>query len=401
MHKLVLLLALLAWGCQPTSTPNEKVIPVKEVVIDELKRPWGIAFLSEDEVLVTEKDGHLLHVHLQTKERTVIQGIPADRTDSTITKTEDATSLHYPLGIAAGLKTTFNEGLLDVVVDPDYNTNQRIFLSYVASGEGGTTTKVISAQLEDDSLTNINPILVALPFSDGSFHYGGGLAFGQDGKLYITVGDRLFSEANQAPLPYAQDVTDTRGMIYRFNPDGTIPADNPVLQPNALPGAFAYGIRNVQGLALDTETGDLWFTEHGTIQGDEINRLQAGANYGWPIQTTGRYRAPNYEPPVLENETFTPPKWFWRHTVAPTGPVFYTGPDFPAWQHDLLVPGLSGGSLWRFRIEAQTIKSAEELFIDDRIRSRNIAQSPAGKLYMLTDEVNGKIIRIRPAASEE
>ncbi|MEM8486167.1 MAG: PQQ-dependent sugar dehydrogenase [Bacteroidota bacterium] len=396
MYKLVLLLPLLFWGCQPPASTNEKVRPVKEVVMDDLKRPWSIAFLSDNEALVTEKDGNLLRVNLQTGERAIVQGIPVDRTDSTVTKVEDATSLHYPRGIAAGLKTTFNEGLLDVVLDPAFATNQRIFLTYVASGEGGTTTRAISGQLKDDSLTNIKQILLASPYSDGSFHYGGGMTFGQDGKLYITVGDRLFSEARQPALPYAQDVADTRGMIYRFNPDGTVPADNPSFSQSVVPGAYAYGIRNVQGLAVHPLSGNIWFTEHGTIQGDEVNLLQAGANYGWPIQTTGRYRAPNYQPPVLENETFTPPKWFWRHTVAPTGPVFYTGDEFPAWQYDLLVPGLSGGSLWRFRIEKQTIKSTEELFVDARIRARKIAQSPAGYLYLLTDEVDGKILRIKP-----
>lgn len=400
MNKIIFLLPLLLWGCQTQETPDPKTKPVKEVVLDDLKRPWSMAFLSEYEALVTEKDGHLLKINLQTQEKTIIRGIPDDRADSVVTTVEDASSLHYPRGIRVGLKATFNAGLLDIVLDPDFTTNQRIFLSYVADGEGGSTTKVISAQLKNDTLTDINPVLVALPFSDGSYHYGGGMAFGSDGTLYITVGDRLFSEARQAPLPYAQDVTDTRGMIYRFNPDGSTPTDNPTLKPDALPGAYAYGIRNVQGLAVDPVSGNLWFTEHGTIQGDEVNLLQAGANYGWPIRTSGRYRAPDFEPPVLENETYTSPKWFWRHTVAPTGPVFYTGDEFPAWQNDLLVPGLSAGSLWRFRIEDDTIKSAEELFVDDRIRTRKIAQSPEGRLYLLTDEVDGKIIRIKPAAAE-
>lgn len=399
MNKLLVLLPLLCWGCQSPATPGPKTEPVKEIVMDDLKRPWSMAFLSEYEALITEKDGNLLKINLETKERTIIRGIPSDRADSVVTTAEDASSLHYPKGIRTGLKTTFNAGLLDIVLDPAFPSNQRIFLSYVADGEGGSTTKVISAQLTNNALTNVTPLLVALPFSDGSYHYGGGMAFGPDGTLYITVGDRLFSEARQAALPFAQDLTDTRGMIYRFNPDGSIPPDNPALRSDAIPGAYAYGIRNVQGLAVDPVAGDLWFTEHGTIQGDEVNLLQAGANYGWPIQTTGRYRAPNFEPPVLENETFTPPKWFWRHTVAPTGPVFYTGDEFPAWQNDLLVPGLSGGSLWRFRIANQTIKSAEELFVDERIRARKIAQSPGGRLYLLTDEVDGKIIQIKPAAT--
>lgn len=398
MYKLIWLLPLLLTGCGKGAIQAEQTRPVKAVILEGLKRPWSMAFLSENEALVTEKDGDLLRVNLLTKERTVIRGIPADRTDSVTTKVADATSLHYPRGIAAGIRTTFNEGLLDVVLDPDFSTNQRLFVSYVARGEGGTTTKVIRARLEGNMLTNIQPLLVALPFSDGSFHYGGGMTFGPDGKLYITVGERLFSEALEPPLPIAQDLSDYRGVIYRINTDGSIPDDNPDLGPDAVPGAYAYGIRNAQGITVSPVSGRIWFTEHGTIQGDEINMLHAGANYGWPIQTTGKYRAPDYEPPALDHLSFTAPVWFWHHTVAPTGLTFYTGTEFPEWKNDLLVPGLSAGSLWRFRIENDVIKSAEELFLDQRARSRKVAQSPEGKLYLLTDEPNGKIVRIRNAA---
>ena len=367
--------------------------------MQDLKRPWSMAFLSEYEALVTEKDGQLLKINLQTKERTIIGGIPENRVDSVVTKVEDATSLHYPRGIAAGLKTTFNEGLLDIVLDPDFATNQRIFLSYVAKDDGGSTTAAISARLADDTLTEVKTILLALPYSDGSFHYGGGMTIGADGKLYVTVGDRLFSEALNPSLPFAQDPSDARGMIYRFNLDGSIPDDNPSIQQDALPGAYAYGIRNVQGIVTNPSSGNIWFTEHGTIQGDEINLLHRGANYGWPFRTSGKYRAPNFEPAVPENMTLTPPKWFWQHTVAPTGAVFYTGNEFPEWHNDLLVAGLSRGSLWRFRIEDEVIKSAEELFLDERVRARNIVQSPEGKLYLLTDAPNGQIIRIKQTSN--
>ena len=397
VHQILFLtcfFSIVFLGCT-TQEPYTPAIPVKEVVLENLKRPWSMAFLSEEEVLITEKDGHLLKVHLAAGARTIIKGIPTDRADSVVTKPIDATSLHYPKGIQSGLKTTFNEGLLEIILDPSYANNNRIFLSYVSEADSGTTTRVISATLKNDSLANITTILLATPHSDGSFHYGGALAFGDDDKLYVTVGDRLFSEANQPPLPIAQDLSDSRGMIYRFNPDGSIPFDNPDFGIEAVPGAFANGIRNVQGIAVHPVSGALWFSEHGTIQGDELNLLQSGANYGWPFQTTGRYRAPGFNPVAPSNVLLTPPKWYWQHTVAPTGLVFYTGDEFPEWKNNLLVAGLSRGSLWRFRIEDNTIKSAEELFIDDRVRARNIVQSPGGVLYLLTDAPSGQVIRIR------
>ena len=389
------ILLILVPGCVENNDVYIPSNPAKEVVLENLKRPWSMAFLSEEEALITEKDGHLLRVHLPTGSRTIIRGIPADRADSVITEPADATSLHYPRGIQPGLKTTFNEGLLEIVLDPLFASNSRLFLSYVSEVDSGTTTRVISATLENDSLTNVHTLLLATPHSDGSFHYGGAMAFGPDQALYVSVGDRLFSEARQPSLPIAQDLSDSRGMIYRFNPDGSIPTDNPDLGPDAVPGAFAYGIRNVQGIAVHPESGSIWFSEHGTIQGDEINLLQAGANYGWPFRTTGRYRAPGYNPSTPGNMTLTAPKWHWLHTVAPTGLVFYSGEEFPEWTNNLLVAGLSRGSLWRLRIEDDTVKSAEELFVDDRVRARNIVQSPNGTLYLLTDEPDGKLIRIR------
>ncbi len=393
----VLFAGWLIAGCKSDDRSIVKSLPAKEVLVEGLKRPWSIAFLSEEEALVTEKDGDLLRVNLLSGERTIIQGIPADRVDSVVTKPADATSLQYPWGIGAGLKTTFNEGLLEILLAPDFESSRRIFLSYVAEGEGGTTTKVITALLENEALVEVKPLLVALPFSDGSYHYGGGMVFGGDGKLYITVGERLFSEGLQPALPIAQDVMDRRGKIYRINPDGSMPEDNPDFGPDAVPGMYALGIRNAQGITRHPVSGDIWFTEHGTNQGDELNLLLPGANYGWPLVTTGAYRAPDYKPPALD-VALTSPRWFWQHTVAPTGLTFYTGDEFPEWKNDLLVAGLSRGSLWRFRVEGNIIKSVEELFIDERVRARKVAQSPGGRLYLLTDEPAGRIIRIKNLA---
>lgn len=407
MKQLFFLGVLFLIGCQ-TFQKSEKtiseninpVIPAKETIVDGLSRPWSIAFLSEDEVLLSEKDGDLLRIDLVSKKKFPIKGFPEDRMDSLLYRKADYEPGVYPNRMPDGIKETFNAGILEVRLDPDFEENNNIYVSYVSKGEGGSTTKVIRARLENDSLKKIETVLLALPYSHGMYHYGGGMTFGSDGKLYVTVGERLFNEDNQPEIPIAQDVTDRRGKIYRLNPDGSIPEDNPDFGPDAIPGLYATGIRAAQGITVEPKTGKLWFSEHGTNQGDEINLLEKGANYGWPVITSGKYRGDKFKPVKVEGTDYTDPKWYWLQTVAPTGLTFYTGDEFPLWKNNLIVPGLSRGSLWRIRLEGETIKSMEELFIDNRERSRKAVQSPEGKLYILTEDLsnrkNGKIIRIKP-----
>jgi len=173
--------------------------------------------------------------------------------------------------------------------------------------------------------------------------------------------------------------------------------DYPDFGPEAVSGLYCTGKRASQGLAVDPATQKIWFSEHGTMQGDELNILQPGANYGWPNRTTGGYRTKGYQPPSIEGAIFTDPVHYWQQTVAPTGLTFYNGPEFPLWQGNLIVPGLSRGSLWRFVIEKDQVISAEELFTHDRVRLRKAAVSPRGQLYLLTDEENGKLIRVKNA----
>ncbi|GAC17663.1 PQQ-dependent sugar dehydrogenase [Paraglaciecola arctica] len=368
--------------------------PIKDMVIQGLAHPWSMAFLSENEVLISEKDGDLLKVNLLTKQKTVIQNFPEDLA---INLTIDASQYEpgiYPSSLT-GRTGSFNMGIFDVVLDPNFTANQLFYVAYAAQKDDTFTTKVIRATLKNNALTDIKTIFVADPYTPGAWHFGGGMTFASDGKLYITIGERLFNEMNQPSMPIAQDLQDKRGKIHRINPDGSIPTDNPKFADKTIDSIYALGIRAAQGLTVEPHTGDIWFTEHGTNQGDEINLLKAGANYGWPIKTTGTYRYSEYKPPALSDRTFSDPLWYWLQTVAPTGLTFYTGSEFPEWKNDLFVAGLSRGSLWRVRIEGETIKAIEELFVDDRVRSRKVVQSPAGKLYLLTDEDNGKIIRIR------
>jgi glucose/arabinose dehydrogenase len=360
--------------------PNAQ--PEKEVVIEGLKRPWSIAFLTEDEALISEKEGDVVKVNLITKERVRIKGFPGDMADSI--------DFYHPGD---------NTGKFEILIDPDFNRNKYVYISYAAQNNKGNATKIIRAILEKDSLQNVQTLFIATPYTFERHHYGGGMTFGGDGKLYFTIGERLFNEKNEPSLPIAQNIQDKRGKIYRINPDGSIPKDNPNYGPNATPGLYAIGIRAAQGTTVNPITNKIWFTEHGTIQGDEINILAPHANYGWPIKTTGKYRYSEYAPAAI-NDAFAEPAWYWLQTVAPTGLLFYTGNEFPSWKNNLLVAGLSRGSLWRMTIDGDTIKSAEELFANDRKRLRKVIQSPMGKLYVLVDEMNGTLIRIKNGASK-
>lgn len=353
--------------------------PVKETILEGLKRPWSIAFMSEDEVLISEKEGDLIKYNLLKKEKIRIQGFPTDLEDS-----------------LSGFGD--NTGKFEVLLDPDFKNNKYIYLSYAAKAANGRTTKIIRAVLENDSLQQIKVLFVAEPYTWERVHYGGGMIFGNDGKLYFTIGERIFTEKDEPVVPIAQNIEDKRGKIYRINPDGTTPKDNPDFGDKTTPGLYATGIRAAQGLTLDSNTNKIWFSEHGTQQGDEINVLKAAANYGWPMKTTGKYRFAEFAPKPIPGNTYTGPVWSWLHTVAPTGLVFYSGNEFAAWNRNLLIGGLSRGSLWRMVIEGETIKNAEELFTDDRERIRKVVQSPMGKLYILSDDLNGKLIRIRNRA---
>lgn len=379
-------------SCEQQQPKHLISIPQKEVILDSLAHPWSIAFINEQEVFISEKDGDLLRVDLSTKKKYPIKGFPEDLFTPILIEADKYPPGTYPTSLN-GRTISGNGGLLDVVLHPNFAENAQLYISYVSTRAASFALKVIRATVVNDSLTDIKTMLNPGPYVAGIWHFGGGLCI-QDNHLYITAGERLFYEHLKTGLPIAQDVTDARGAIYRLLLDGSIPDDNPDFGPNAIPGIYAFGIRAAQGITTRPSTGDIWFSEHGTNQGDEINLLQAGANYGWPNITTGTWRSKDYTPDELPEPDYTAPLHYWLQTVAPTGLTFYTGTEFPTWQGNLIVPGLSRGSLWRLVLDGNTVISAEELFLHHHVRSRKVAQSPNGQLYLLTDEDNGKLIRI-------
>lgn len=379
----------------PKSPQQIMIKPVKEVIMEGFNRPWSMAFLSEEEVLIAEKDGDLLRVDLTTKERKKISGLPDDIARAIKIDTTKHKWGVFPSG-SHGQTRAYNAGLFKVLLDPDFEENSFIYLSYaVENSKKESTTKVIRGKLNEDKLTNVEKLFLAEPYSHGLFHYGGGMAFGPDGKLYISLGERNFYEENNPSPPLSQDVSDTRGKIIRINSDGSIPTDNPDFGYGAVKGLYATGLRASQGLAVDPSTEKIWFSEHGSSQGDELNILEGGANYGWPNRTTGGYRSNDYNPVEIKGTVYTDPVHYWDRTVAPTGIAFYQGREFAQWKDNLLVSGLSKGSLWRIIIENDEVIGSEELFINDRVRLRGVAVSPRGRIYLLTDEENGRLIRVK------
>lgn len=396
--RILLGLAVLGFNaCQekaatgPTASDSPP-LPVKEVILEGLAHPWSMSFINEDEAFISEKDGDLLRVDLVEGTTHRIGGFPEDLMASLLIEVADYPPRTYPTSLD-GRTLKGNGGILDVLLHPDFAMNAQVFISYVSQIDKTFALKVISAKVVNDSLEDIKTLLNPGPYVPGLWHFGGGLCL-QDNYLFITAGERLFFEDLKTGLPIAQDVTDARGAIYRLHLDGSIPTDNPDFGSTGIPGIYAFGIRAAQGITTRPGTKDIWFSEHGTNQGDELNLLRAGANYGWPNVTSGTWRSPGYVPDSLPQPQYVNPQHYWLQTVAPTGLTFYTGPDFPSWQGNLIVPGLSRGSLWRMVLDNNTVVSAEELFLDDHVRSRKVAQSPEGKLYLLTDEDNGKLIRI-------
>ena len=331
-----------------------------------LEHPWGLAFLPDGAMLVTERPGRLRLIRDGVLDPVPIVGVPE---------------------VAA----SGQGGLLDVVLHPEFARTRLVYLSYAGKGRGGAGTEVARARLTDGRLEGLETIFAVEPKSRGGRHFGSRLAFGTEGHLYITTGERGDSER-------AQDLADAAGSVVRLTADGGVPDDNPFVgRADARPEIFSYGHRNPQGLARHPVSGRIWAVEHGPRGGDEVNVIRAGANYGWPVITYGV----SYIGVPIGEGTAKPgmaqPVTYWDPSISPSGMAFYTGEAFPAWRGNLFVGALSGEVLARLELDGERVVHEERLLQALGARIRDVRQGPDGRLYLLTDESDGALLRLDPA----
>jgi glucose/arabinose dehydrogenase len=336
-------------------------------VVDGLEHPWGMAFLPDASILVTERAGRLRIVREGQLVAEPIEGVP-------------------PV-YASG-----QGGLLDVALDPEFASNRLIYLSYAAEGDGGNSTRVARAILGDGRLEDLEVIFTAQPLVRASKHFGSRLAFDPGGHLFITVGERGQGDR-------AQDLGQDNGKVIRLYPDGGVPEDNPFIGVDgARSEIFSYGHRNPQGLAIHPQTDIPWLHEHGARGGDEVNIVLPGVNYGWPVITYGidYSGAPIGE--GTHKEGMAQPIHYWVPSIAPSGMAFYDGEAFPEWRGDLFVGGLKAELLVRLELDGERVVAEERLLDGALGRIRDVEVGPDGYLYLLTDESDGGLYRLEPAA---
>ena len=369
--------ALLSWKvssvqAEPTNAPKAPSTPVSvETVAKGLSHPWGLQFLPDGRMLVTERSGHIRLVGKDGKISAPIEGVP---------------EVH-----ARG-----QGGLLDVRLAPDFATSGVIYLSYSEPREGGSKsgTSVARARLvlTDGSgrLDDLKVIFQQKPAQGTNHHYGSRVVPGPDGKLFVTTGDRGNGDL-------AQDPAALIGKVIRINPDGSVPDDNPKVKGWA-PQIWSMGHRNIQGAAIDPETGLLWTVEHGARGGDELNQPQAGKNYGWPVISYGRNYSGTKIGEGTQKDGMEQPVYYWDPSIATSGLAFYNGALFPAWKGNILIGGLAGAQLSRLVLKDGKVISQEVLLSDRGDRIRDVRVGPDGAVYVLVDESDGAILKLVPAA---
>lgn len=345
-----------------------------DTVVDGLEHPWSLAFLPDGRLLVTERPGRLRLVAMRTATRGDLLTEPVSG---------------VPEVFASG-----QAGLFDVVLAPDFADSQTIYLSYACGSARANHTCLARGKLVDGALEQVTEVFRAQPAKTGNAHYGGRVAWLADGTLVLGLGDGFDYREE------AQNTGSHIGALVRLNADGSVPADNPFVgQAGVRPELYSFGHRNIQGLVYDEYHDRLIAHEHGPRGGDEINVIEAGTNYGWPVTTHGLDYTGARITPFTEREAMEPPRLHWTPSIAPSGMALYTGTLFPQWQGDLLVGGLASRRVHRVSFDKETggmARDVESLFeeLDERIR--DVRMGPDGALYLLTDNANGRILRVTP-----
>lgn len=336
-------------------------------VTGDLSRPWGMAFLPDGSVLITERTGDL--VLLSDGVKTRVEGVPQ-------------------------VASVGQGGLLDIALHPDFASNRLVYLTYSDSYRLGYGTKVGRGVLDGTRLEGFEEIFVLGRSTRTSHHFGSRMTFDSDGYLYVSLGDRGARDR-------AQDLGDHAGSILRLNDDGSVPPDNPFVgRSDVEPEIYSYGHRNIQGMVFDSTTGVLWAHEHGPKGGDEVNTIKPGLNYGWPEVTFGREYSGGYIAPS-EGEGFEPPVIHWTPSIAPSGFAVYRGNRIPEWRGDLFAGALAGQHLRRMIVEDGEIVSQEVLLENTLGRIRDVREGPDGHLWLLIDSASGSLLKIEPVGRAE
>jgi glucose/arabinose dehydrogenase len=341
-----------------------------ETVAKGLDHPWGLAFLPDGRMLVTERPGRLRVVTRDGKLSPPVSGLPQVR--------------------ASG-----QGGLHDIVLDRDFAANKTIYFCFAEPASGGGRTAMARGKLNDGEAPRLDDVKVIFrqegPLSSGN-HYGCRIVQGRDGNLWLTMGDH-FTQRDEA-----QNLANHIGKIVRVTPAGAVPPDNPfVNRTDAKPEIWSYGHRNSQGAALHPQTGKLWEHEHGPRGGDEINIPLAGKNYGWPVIGYGIDYSGARIHETTEKAGMEQPVKYWVPSIAPSGMAIYTGFLLPGWRGNLFVGALAGQMLVRLELDGETVGKEERLLTNLRERIRDVRQGPDGAIWLLTDSGNGRLLRVTPA----
>ncbi len=356
-----------------TRAPETKSNVAYEVqtYAEGLNKPWGLAFLPDGRLLVTEKpNGQLRIVGTDGKLSEPVAGLPP-------------------------VDGRNQGGLLGLAVDPNFARNGVIYWAYSEpQAEGANNTAVARGKLTDGKVENVQVIFRQTPALASTLHFGGRLVFGRDGTLFVTTGERSILPGRVQ----AQQLDGTLGKVVRINADGSIPKDNPFVgKAGVKPEIWSYGHRNIQSAALDPKTGKLWEVEHGARGGDELNQPQKGKNYGWPIITYGvEYSGKPIGEGLTAKQGLEQPVYYWDPVIGPSGMAFYEASLFPAWKGSVFVGGLATKDLVRLVLKDGKVVGEERLLKEQNERIRDVIVGPDGALYLATDSDKGRVLKVVP-----